>query len=191
MAVRPTVCASDSVNDMVDRIGARAACITGGISMDSSFRSRVPMLANALLVGIVAATAGCASSGAPGTGAARLQSQYERVVREVLPSVVQITTDSSTGSGVVYDDHGDIVTNEHVVGGAKTVRVHESVGNMSLTAKAVGKFAPDDLAVIRVEKDAGSLKPARFADSNNAQIGEIVMAMGNPLGLIDSATQGI
>jgi S1-C subfamily serine protease len=117
--------------------------------------------------------------------------QYERVVREVLPSVVQITTDSSTGSGVVYDNHGDIVTNEHVIGAAKTMRVQESVGNTSLTAKVVGKFAPDDLEVIRVQKDAASLTPARFADSNKAQIGEIVLAMGNPLGLTDSVTQGI
>ena len=117
--------------------------------------------------------------------------QYERVVREVLPSVVQITTDTSTGSGVVYDNHGDIVTNEHVVGAAKTMRVQESVGNTSLTAKVVGMFAPDDLEVIRVEKGAGSLKPATFADSNKAQIGQIVLAMGNPLGLADSVTQGI
>src|SRR5215469_12417622 len=120
MPVRPTVWASDSVNDMVDRIGARAACIPGGISMYSSFRSRAPMRASALLAGIVTAVTGCASNGPAGTGASRLQVQYERVVREVLPSVVQITTDSSTGSGVVYDNHGDIVTNEHVIGAAKT-----------------------------------------------------------------------
>ncbi len=119
------------------------------------------------------------------------RSQYERVVREVLPSVVQITTGTSTGSGIVYDHKGDIVTNEHVIGTAKTVRVQESVGNTTLTAKVVGQFAADDLEVIRVEKDAGSLKPAKFADSNNAQIGEIVLAMGNPLGLTDSVTQGI
>jgi len=120
-----------------------------------------------------------------------LQSQYEQVVREVLPSVVQISTPDSTGSGVVYDTTGDIVTNEHVIGTAKTVKVQESVGNKSLTAKVVGEFAPDDLAVIRVEGDAGSLKPAKFADSNDAQIGQIVLAMGNPLGLTDSVTQGI
>jgi putative serine protease PepD len=112
-------------------------------------------------------------------------------VREVLPSVVQITSGNSTGSGVVYDHSGDIVTNEHVVGGAKTVRVQGPVGNKSLTARVVGKFNPDDLEVIRVETDAGSLKPARFADSNNAQVGQIVLAMGNPLGLTDSVTQGI
>lgn len=149
-------------------------------------------LASAGLLGIVAAAAGCTASAATSTStASRLQSQYERVVREVLPSVVQITTDTSTGSGVVYDRHGDIVTNEHVTGTAKTVRVQESVGNTTLTAKVVGQFNPDDLEVIRVEKDASSLKPAKFANSNDTQIGQIVLAMGNPLGLTDSVTQGI
>jgi putative serine protease PepD len=137
------------------------------------------------------AAAGCSSTNTGTSTASRLQSQYERVVREVLPSVVQITTDTSTGSGVVYDRDGDIVTNEHVIGGAKTVRVQESVGNTTLTAKVVGKFNPDDIEVIRVANDAGSLKPAKFANSNDTQIGQIVLAMGNPLGLTDSVTQGI
>ncbi len=168
--------------------------------MDSSFTSRVPgwgrppllrparLLACAGLAGILIAATGCASDGA---SAPPVQTMYERVVREVLPSVVQITTPTSTGSGIVYDNKGDIVTNEHVVGSATTVRVLESVGNTTLTATVVGKFAADDLEVIRVEKDAGSLKPAKFADSNKAQIGQIVLAMGNPLGLTDSVTQGI
>jgi putative serine protease PepD len=173
--------------------------------MDSSFTSRVPgwarpplrrparLLATVGLVGIAIAAAGCSASAATGTGgaASRLQTQYERVVRETLPSVVQITTPTSTGSGIVYDNKGDIVTNEHVIGGATTVRVLESVGNKTLTAKIVGKFNPDDLEVIRVDDDAASLKPATFGNSDNAQIGQIVLAMGNPLGLTDSVTQGI
>ena len=159
--------------------------------MDSSFRSQVPLLAGVLLVVIATAAAGCASSSPTGAGAAPVQAHYERVIREVLPSVVQITAETSSGSGVVYDHHGDIVTNEHVVGTANAVRVQEPVGNTTLTAKVVGKFTPDDLEVIRVTKDAGSLKPATFADSDKVQIGEIVLAMGNPLGLTDSVTQGI
>ena len=112
-------------------------------------------------------------------------------MRAVLPSVVQITTPDSTGSGVVYDDHGNIVTNAHVVGTAKTVKVQEAVGNMALEGKVIGEFSPDDLAVIHVNTNVSSLKPAKFANSDGAQIGEIVLAMGNPLGLTDSVTQGI
>jgi putative serine protease PepD len=131
------------------------------------------------------------AAGSRAGSASKLQTQYEQVVRHVLPSVVQISTSDSTGAGVVYDTKGDIVTNEHVIGTAKTVKVVDSVGNKTFTAKVVGEFAPDDLAVIRVESGAGDLKPAAFADSNNAQIGQIVLAMGNPLGLTDSVTQGI
>src|SRR6266481_8739151 len=90
-----------------------------------------------LAVSVMAATAvlaACSSSGrtfsASGDNSAtELQTQYEQVVQHVLPSVVQISTGDSTGSGVVYDSRGDIVTNEHVVGTAKEVKVVESVGN--------------------------------------------------------------
>jgi putative serine protease PepD len=159
-------------------------------------RYRQPLLALAavaaigVLAGCSSATSGTAA-GVLGGSASKLQSQYEQVVQHVLPSVVQITTSDSTGSGVVYDNSGDIVTNEHVIGTATTVEVVDSVGDKTLKAKVVGEFAPDDLAVIRVENDASSLKPAAFANSSDAQIGEIVLAMGNPLGLTDSVTQGI
>ena len=147
------------------------------------------------LVAAIGVLAGCSSGSTAtvgaGNSATRLQSQYEQVVRDVLPSVVQISTNDSTGSGVVYDSKGDIVTNEHVIASATSVMVQDSVGNKTFTAKVIGEFAPDDLAVIRVEGDASSLKPAEFANSDDAQIGEIVLAMGNPLGLTDSVTQGI
>ena len=165
--------------------------------MPRSWPPRVLLLTAAALA-ITTAAAACSSgigsgtaASLPGGSVAKLQSQYEQVVRNVLPSVVQISTQNSTGSGVVFDDNGDIVTNEHVVGKAKTVQVQESVGNTALMAKVIGEFAPDDLAVIRVESDSGSLKPAKFADSNDAEVGQIVLAMGNPLGLTDSVTQGI
>jgi putative serine protease PepD len=155
--------------------------------------ARLPAVAASAFAAMAAAAlAGCSNaSTSAGHGSPPIEVQYERTVRDVLPSVVQITTDKSTGSGVVYDSRGDIVTNEHVVGTAKTVKIQESVGNKSLTGKVIGEFAPDDLAVIRVEGGTGGLKPAKFVNSDTAQIGEIVLAMGNPLGLTDSVTQGI
>jgi putative serine protease PepD len=155
---------------------------------------RPSTLALPILVSL--AVAGC-SSGSLGAkartngSAAPLQSAYEQVVRNVLPSVVQITTKDSTGSGVVFDTSGDVVTNEHVIGTATSVKVVDSVGNKTLPAKVIGEFAPDDLAVIRVESDASALKPASFGNSSDVEIGQIVLAMGNPLGLNDSVTQGI
>jgi putative serine protease PepD len=158
--------------------------------MHSSTRLLVALSVTGVLAGCSSTSSGTAA-GILGGSASKLQSQYEQVVQHVLPSVVQIMTNGSTGSGVVYDTSGDIVTNEHVIGTATTVEVVDSVGNKTLMAKVVGEFAPDDLAVIRVENDASSLKPAAFANSSDAQIGEIVLAMGNPLGLTDSVTQGI
>ncbi len=164
--------------------------------MDPSPRSRLRalVLTGAAILTVSAVAAGCsnsASSRKSGNSQSQLQTLYEAVVREVLPSVVQISAGNSTGSGVVYDAKGDIVTNAHVIGTAKTVQVREAVGNTALTAKVVGMFTPDDLAVVRVTKDADALKPAAFGNSNDTQIGEIVLAMGNPLGLADSVTQGI
>ncbi len=164
--------------------------------MDPSSRLRLHgfVLSGVVTLTVATAASACTSSATArtsGNSASQLQNLYEAVVRDVLPSVVQISAGSSTGSGVVYDRKGDIVTNAHVVGDAKTVQVREAVGNTALTADVVGTFGPDDLAVVRVTKDASSLKPATFANSNNTQIGEIVLAMGNPLGLTDSVTQGI
>ena len=120
-----------------------------------------------------------------------LQEQYQNVVKAVLPSVVQINTNSGLGSGVVYDDNGDIVTNDHVVGDAQQMQVQSSTGTKALPAKIVGTFPPDDLAVIKVTSGASSLRPAHFGSSSGAQIGQIVMAMGSPLGLTGTVTQGI
>jgi S1-C subfamily serine protease len=120
--------------------------------------------------------------------AATLQNAYAAVYKKVSPSVVQIETSGGLGSGIVFDTSGDIVTNAHVVGTAKTFTVTTSTGNR-LTGKLVGVFAPDDLAVIKV--NGSGLQPASFANSDNLRIGDIAMAIGNPLGLSSSFTEGI
>ena len=124
-----------------------------------------------------------------GTGdAAALQNAYVSVVQHVLPSVVQIETDAGLGSGIVLDARGDIVTNAHVVDSATTFTVTTSSGH-KYSGTLVGTYAPDDLAVIHVS--GAQLTPAVFADSSKLQVGDIVMAIGNPLGLQSSVTAGI
>ena len=135
-----------------------------------------------------------ASSAAPAASAGAgtsLEQQYEQVVSRVLPSVVQISTSQGSGSGVVYDTRGDIVTNAHVVGTATTLQVSLASGGKPLAATVVGVFAPDDLAVIRVQTGAASLHPASFGRSAAVRVGQIVLAMGNPLGLTGTVTEGI
>ncbi len=144
-----------------------------------------------------AASAAASSATAPASGAvspgaaSSLEQQYEQVVAQVLPSVVQISTSEGSGSGVVFDTKGDIVTNAHVVGTATSLQVGLASGGKPLPAVVVGVFAPDDLAVIRVQAGAGSLHPASFGRSAAVRVGEIVLAMGNPLGLTGTVTDGI
>lgn len=124
-------------------------------------------------------------------GANDLQNAYRKVVADVLPSVVQITTDAGLGSGVVYDDKGNIVTNAHVVGNATTFRVTLPTGAQPVTARLVATYPPNDVAVIRLDNPPGDLKPAQWGDSSKIDVGTIVLAMGNPLGLSGSVSQGI
>ena len=154
--------------------GGTAACGSGDGTSDAITGSPAP-----------------ATSSVGGPGLVSLQRQYEQVVSRVLPSVVQISTGAGTGSGVVYDRSGDIVTNAHVVGTVAAVQVSPAGGGKALAAKVIGVFAPDDLAVIRVQRGGGSLRPAVFGRSATVRVGEIVLAMGNPLGLSGTVTDGI
>jgi S1-C subfamily serine protease len=156
-----------------------------------SIRGFVWLLAAVLGAGLLFAcglgTSPPSSASAAGTPAS-LQSDYVKLVKDVGPSVVMIETPTGLGSGIVYDAQGDIVTNNHVVAGAQTIVVVTSTGKQ-YPATLVGTFAPDDLAVIRMQ--AGVLAPATFANSSNLVVGDIVMAIGNPLGLQSSVTEGI
>jgi S1-C subfamily serine protease len=136
-----------------------------------------------------AATSAPATSLAAAAGAAlSLQDQMVAVIKQVTPSVVEIQTSSGLGSGIVYDANGDIVTNAHVVGTDTTFSVTLSNGK-TYTGTLVGSYKPDDIAVIRIS--APGLTPATFGDSSKLSVGDFVLAMGNPLGLQSSVTEGI
>lgn len=113
------------------------------------------------------------------------------------PSVVTISVDgrggSGTGSGVVIDDEGHIVTNTHVVtldgaSGASTITVQTWDGRI-LEATLVGTDPLSDLAVIKV--DAGDLPAIDIADSGKLNVGDVAVAIGAPLGLANTVTDGI
>ena len=137
-----------------------------------------------------AATSVQAATSAPPAVDGGARASYADVVRQVLPSVVLISTTEGLGSGVVLDKAGSIVTNAHVVGQATSFKVQVSGDPAPRTATLVGSYPPDDLAVIRVDDPAG-LQPATFGDSAAARAGDVVLAVGNPLGLSGSVTSGI
>jgi S1-C subfamily serine protease len=94
------------------------------------------------------------------------------------------------GSGFVWDQKGDIVTNNHVVDGANKVEVTYSDGT-TVPAKVIGKDINSDLAVIKVDTPADQLRPVQFADSTQVKVGELAIAIGNPFGLQGTMTVGI
>ena len=113
---------------------------------------------------------------------------FEDTVAKALPSVVQIKTDKGLGSGIVFDDSGHIVTNAHVVRGAHAFQVTAADGSTH-PATLRGVYAQGDLAMVDVQ--GVRLPPATFADSSRVRVGQVALAIGNPLGLRSSVTQGI
>ena len=118
---------------------------------------------------------------------ADFQDQLIRVVDAISPAVVQIQTADGLGSGVVYDGKGDIVTNAHVVGNFRAFKI--TLANGTFDGTLVGTFPADDLAVVHVK--GTTPHPATFADSSKLDVGEFALAIGNPLGLRSSVTEGI
>jgi putative serine protease PepD len=157
-------------------------------------RSKLPLailgISAVIAVGVGFATSKAATT-APRSSASvagDLQNTFVSVFRRVSPSVVQIQTSEGLGSGIIFDGKGDIVTNNHVVGTAKTFTVTTSTGHI-LKGTLVGTFPEDDLAVIKVP--GTGLHPATFANSADLEVGDISIAIGNPLGLSSSVTEGI
>jgi putative serine protease PepD len=162
-------------------------------------RIRGPVAVAALVAALV--LAGCSSttpgSAGPSTAAPAvdvkpsalaLQQQFVQVVKQVGSSVVLIQTSQGLGSGIVFDADGNVVTNAHVVEGAGSFQVTLADGKQ-YPARLVGSFAADDLAVLHI--DTGGLHPASFADSSRLAVGDVALAIGNPLGLQSSVTEGI
>jgi putative serine protease PepD len=178
-----------------------------------------PRRAGRLRIGIAGLVAGALIGGGAGAGVATLvddpasssggSSTAQNVIIEnpetattataaaakAAPSVVTIYvangSTSGSGSGVVLTDDGYVLTNNHVVAESAggTVQVRTSDGAL-YDATVVGTDPASDLAVVRLE-DAEDLTPASFADSEDVQVGDVAVAIGAPLGLSNTVTDGI
>jgi S1-C subfamily serine protease len=137
------------------------------------------------------------SSSATSTVAAQPASAAA-IYQQAAPGVVTITTElarrggvgEGTGSGIVLDTKGNILTNEHVVAGANQIHVTFNDGN-TLAATVVSANSSADLAVVRVSAAASSLHPLTLGNSDVVRIGDQVYAIGAPFGLRESMTAGI
>jgi S1-C subfamily serine protease len=118
------------------------------------------------------------------------QGQFTAIYTQINPGVVSIRTTADQGSGWVYSGDGYIVTNDHVVNGETTVEVDFASG-LKTSGKVVGTDAYSDLAVIKVDVAASELHPLSMGDSATVQVGQTVIAIGNPFGLSGTMTTGI
>jgi serine protease Do len=127
------------------------------------------------------------TQGGPGFGDDQMGEFFERFFGAPVPRGPQRR--SGLGSGFIIDSNGTILTNYHVVDGAEKISVTLSDGN-SYDAKVIGKDQKSDIAVVKI--DAGRDLPAvNLGDSDRLEVGEWVMAIGNPFGLDHSVTSGI
>jgi putative serine protease PepD len=126
---------------------------------------------------------------------------YKRTYKSVVEITVSSTADTSQfgggggtqqaqGSGFVYDDQGHVITNQHVVDGAQSVRVTLWNGK-TYDATVVGSDASTDLAVLDVDAPASVLQPLSLGDSSKLEVGDGVVAIGSPFGLEQTVTSGI
>lgn len=119
-----------------------------------------------------------------------LEASLIQVYQNTNPSVVYIITPSGSGSGFVYSQDGMIVTNNHVVAGTRSFEVVFANGDRQ-RASLVGADADGDLAVIQVEQLPEGVSPLSLAEADSLQVGQFVVAIGNPFGEQGSMTLGI
>ena len=170
------------------RIVAATALITTGVLGDRVLQASSTSGGSADAASIATASVATTSRATTATSSS-LDVATERAFAVASPSVVYVdSVGVGSGSGVIYDSTGDIVTNAHVVSGATTVTVTLK-SSKTYTARIVGADTADDLAVLHI--NASGLAPARFATAGSYTVAETVLAIGNPLGLQQSVTSGL
>ncbi|WP_028814647.1 S1C family serine protease [Streptomyces flavidovirens] len=143
---------------------------------------------------LAGADSAAGGSGVTGTNVSQSsKGTVSGVAQAVSPSIVEINATSasgdSTGSGVIITADGEIITNNHVVSGASSVKVGLSDGK-TYTADVVGTDPDKDLALIKL-RGASGLKAAMLGNSDDVKVGDEVVAIGSPEGLTGTVTSGI
>ncbi len=115
------------------------------------------------------------------------QSDFSAVIEDVIKGVVSVGTDSAAGSGFIVHSSGYVVTNQHIIENARFVQVL-TYDNQVYDAVVIGQDANADIALLKI---GGIFEDIELGNSDNVQIGEKVIAIGNPLGLSFTVTEGI
>jgi serine protease Do len=125
-----------------------------------------------------------------GMGNQDLQDQLRRFFGRQFPQMPeqQSPGEKALGSGIVISSDGYILTNNHVVQNARTIQVKLTDGR-TFSGKVIGTDPETDVALVKI--DADNLQPITFADSDQAQVGDVVLAVGDPFGIGQTVTEGI
>jgi S1-C subfamily serine protease len=130
-----------------------------------------------------------------GQGVAFIESQIEAEEAESFNPFGEVEPESgggtATGSGFVIDDEGHILTNNHVVEGASKVTVKLGDSEKTYDAEIVGTDPGTDIALLQVDAPASEIHPLTLGKSSEAEVGDPVVAIGNPFGLDRTVTSGI
>ena len=140
------------------------------------------------------AAAPVSNSGLPALAGTTLEQLRVAVAAKVRPTVVEViapvANGKAIGSGELIDAHGYIVTNNHVIRGARTVQVILYDGT-NIPATIAGTDPSDDLAVLKIRPPQEKLTVITLGDSSKLHVGQEVLAVGNPLGINETVTHGI
>jgi len=168
-------------------IAALVAGVVIGIAIDRSTSDVVPSLRATQATPITPTSASTATSSTT-TAQSPEEAITIRVAREITPTVVSVSRQGGSGSGVIVNREGMVVTNAHVVGEARTVEVGLADGR-TLRGEVLGRDRNIDVAVVRVQ--APNLPAAPVGDSDRLEVGQSAIAIGNPLGLERTVTTGV
>jgi putative serine protease PepD len=134
-----------------------------------------------------------ATSSSTSVSASTIEAQQEAAIAKIEPAVVELVVTTSQGeqigSGVIIDSKGDVITNYHIVNGENSITAVLYNGNKE-QAQLVGTSASNDLAVVHIQPFA-NMSVAHIGSSSALVVGQEVLAIGNPLGITETATKGI
>jgi putative serine protease PepD len=126
------------------------------------------------------------------TSGGRNSSSVGAIYAAASPAVASVQTGGGAGTGFLIDTDGTLVTNAHVVGDSSDVRVRFGDDGDVVRGRVIGSDTSTDLAVVRVDQDeVDGIRPLGFANSKGVKVGDLAVAIGNPLGLPQTATAGI
>jgi putative serine protease PepD len=167
-----------------------ALAVAGGAGSGAAAAALIDHGTQTTVAGTVVGTSSTSTTSTSTASSATAVAVYKQDSPGVVTITSALSAGQATGSGIVLDTKGDILTNAHVISGAQQMQVTFSTGQ-TVNATLVGSNSSADLAVIRVSVAASVLHPLTLGNSATVQVGDSVYAIGSPFGLSGSLTEGI